>query len=153
MAESIAKQHNVEPVLVDSVIRAESNYNPKAVSHKGALGLMQLMPATARQYGVANAFDPAQNIDAGVKHLRYLLGLYRGDMTLALAAYNAGEGAVARYKGVPPYRETLGYVEKIGRRVADSRPRPAAQPVAAAPRGPVIVKSVDSDGREFYTAR
>jgi soluble lytic murein transglycosylase-like protein len=108
-----AKRHNVDANLVRAVIQVESNYNPRAVSRKGAMGLMQLMPSTARQLKVANPFDPTQNIDGGVRHLKLLLDNYGGDVQLSLAAYNAGSGAVARSGGVPPYSETQGYVKKI----------------------------------------
>ena len=109
----MAKRHEVEESLVRAVIHAESAYKPNAVSPVGAAGLMQLMPATAKRFGVKNRFDPTQNISGGVKYLRQLLDLYNQDVRLALAAYNAGEGAVAKYKGVPPYPETRNYVEKV----------------------------------------
>ncbi len=109
---SAAGRHGVDANLVRAVIKVESNFNPAAVSRKGALGLMQLMPGTARQLGVANAFDPEQNVDAGVRHLRTLLDNYGGDLSLTLAAYNAGSGAVQRSNGVPPYSATREYVHK-----------------------------------------
>jgi soluble lytic murein transglycosylase-like protein len=111
--DEIANRHGVNPGLVRSVIRAESAFNPWAVSRKGAQGLMQLMPSTASSLGVRDAFNPRQNIEGGVRHLRYLLDRYPGNTTLALAAYNAGENAVDRYGGVPPYQETQQYVRKI----------------------------------------
>ena len=111
--DEIAGRHGVNPALVRSVIRAESAFNPWAVSRKGAQGLMQLMPQTAAGLGVRDAFNPRQNIDGGVRHLRYLLDRYPGNTTLAVAAYNAGEGAVDRYRGVPPYQETQQYVRRV----------------------------------------
>jgi soluble lytic murein transglycosylase-like protein len=111
--EDAAARHNVDPNLVRAVIKVESNFNPHAVSRKGAMGLMQLMPATARELNVSDAFDPAQNVDAGVRHLRALLNNFGGDARLALAAYNAGQGAVVRQGGVPHYAETQNYVKRI----------------------------------------
>jgi hypothetical protein len=111
--EQAAARHNVDPNLVRAVVKVESNFNPNAVSQKGAMGLMQLMPATARQLKVKNPFDPEQNVDAGVRHLKQLLESYGGDVKLSLAAYNAGSGAVARSAGVPHYAETQSYVRRI----------------------------------------
>jgi soluble lytic murein transglycosylase-like protein len=111
--EEAAARHNVDPNLVRAVVKVESNFNPNAVSRKGAMGLMQLMPSTARQLNVKNPFDPAQNVDAGVRHLKQLLESYGGDIKLTLAAYNAGAGAVARSSGVPHYAETQNYVRRI----------------------------------------
>jgi soluble lytic murein transglycosylase-like protein len=110
----IARRHGVDPLLVRAVIRAESNFDPRAVSPKGAAGLMQLMPATALRYGVENRFDAAQNVDGGVRYLRDLIAMFQGDLTLALAAYNAGEGAVLKYgRRVPPYAESQQYVVRV----------------------------------------
>lgn len=111
--EQAAARHNVDPSLVRSVVKVESNFNPNAVSRKGAMGLMQLMPSTARSLNVSNPFDPQQNVDAGVRHLRALLDNYRGNVSLSLAAYNAGSGAVSRSAGVPHFRETQNYVRRI----------------------------------------
>ena len=108
-----AARHNVDPNLVRAVVKVESNYNPNAVSRKGALGLMQLMPSTARELRVKNPFDPQQNVDAGVRHLKQLLESYGGDVNLTLAAYNAGSGAVNRSAGVPHIAETRSYVRRI----------------------------------------
>ena len=111
MVTRAAAQVGVSTALAHAVVRAESNYNPVAVSPKGAMGLMQLMPFVAREYGVRDPFDPEENLVAGLTHLRSLLRRY--DTSRALAAYNAGEGAVSRYGGVPPYRETRSYVQRI----------------------------------------
>ena len=111
--DQAASRHNVDPSLVRAVIKVESNFNPNAVSRTGAMGLMQLMPQTARQLNVVNPFDPQQNVDAGVRHLKRLMESYGGDVKLTLAAYNAGAGAVARSAGVPHFRETRNYVRRI----------------------------------------
>lgn len=111
--EQSAARHHVDPSLVRSVVKVESNFNPNAVSRAGAMGLMQLMPVTARSLNVSNPFDPQQNVDAGVRHLRKLLDSYGGDVRLSLAAYNAGSGAVARSAGIPNFRETQNYVRRI----------------------------------------
>jgi len=111
--DQAASRHNVDPSLVRAVIKVESNFNPNAVSRTGAMGLMQLMPQTARSLNVVNPFDPQQNVDAGVRHLKRLMESYGGDVKLTLAAYNAGAGAVARSAGVPHFRETRNYVRRI----------------------------------------
>ncbi|MEE8481843.1 MAG: lytic transglycosylase domain-containing protein [Acidiferrobacterales bacterium] len=108
-----ASEHRVDHALVKAIIHAESAFNPYATSKKGARGLMQLLPTTAAMYGVSNLYDPEQNIDAGVQHLKYLLKKYSNNSRLAVAAYNAGETAVRRYGGVPPYKETRTYVTKV----------------------------------------
>lgn len=108
-----AAQHGVDEAIVRAIIHAESSFNPNARSRVGAQGLMQLMPPTARRFGVSNSYDPVQNIGGGVQYLAWLLKRYNGDLTLAAAGYNAGEGAVDKYKGVPPYSETRRYVERV----------------------------------------
>ena len=119
----IAREHGVSPALIEAVIRTESGFDPRAISSAGAVGLMQLMPTTASALGVANRFDPRESIRGGVRHLRYLLERYQGSVVLALAAYNAGEGAVDTHRGVPPYPETQRYVRSVLQRagLADSR--------------------------------
>jgi hypothetical protein len=165
LVEKSARAHNVDPLLVQSVIQVESNYNHYAVSPKGAEGLMQLMPGTARMLGVTNSFDPAENIEAGVKYLRYLQNVYQDDR-LALAAYNAGPKAVDRYKGAPPYAETQDYVNQVGQRYQTAKQieaarmeaeKAAAQAAAAgdtteaaAPaeeQHPKLEQSIDQNGR------
>jgi soluble lytic murein transglycosylase-like protein len=108
-----ARRHHVDVALVKAVIRAESDFVPRAISPKGALGLMQLMPATARRHNVWRVFEPQENVEGGVTHLRYLLDRYGGNLRLALAAYNAGEKAVDAHGGVPPYPETLDYLARV----------------------------------------
>ncbi|MBK8286083.1 MAG: lytic transglycosylase domain-containing protein [Ahniella sp.] len=131
-----ATEHGVDQALVRAIIHAESAFNPEALSRKGAQGLMQLMPGTAGMYGVTNAFDPEQNIKAGVQHLAGLLKRYDGDVKLVAAAYNAGEGAVAKYHNtVPPYAETQVYVERVGilqKRYAEADAAPTKVPAVAA---------------------
>lgn len=123
----LAPRYELDPGLVLAVIRAESNFNPSALSPKDARGLMQLIPATARRFGVENVWDPLQNIKGGMAYLRWLLDHFDGDEALALAGYNAGEGAVRRYKGIPPYAETQAYVKKITRwRRAQRKSRPGS---------------------------
>jgi soluble lytic murein transglycosylase-like protein len=122
--DATAKKLQVSPELVHSVIAVESNFDPYAVSSKGAEGLMQLMPATARRFGVTNSFDARQNIEGGVRYLKFLQDTFQDDR-LAIAAYNAGEKAVARYRGVPPYPETVNYVAKVSEKY--SRAKTAAE--------------------------
>jgi len=113
LVREAADRHRIDPALVRAVIETESNWNPGAVSAKGAMGLMQLIPTTAIRMGVSDAFSPKQNIDAGTLYLKKLLERYNGNLDLALAAYNAGEGAVDRARGIPAFRETRDYVQKV----------------------------------------
>jgi soluble lytic murein transglycosylase-like protein len=110
---SCSSKYGVSPSLIKAVIHAESGYNPNAVSRKGASGLMQLMPGTARSLKVSNSFDPQDNVEGGVKYLRFLLDTFHGDVSLAVAAYNAGLNKVAKYGGIPPYNETRTYVNRV----------------------------------------
>jgi soluble lytic murein transglycosylase-like protein len=161
----IARENQIPSQLVHSVIQVESNYDPDAVSPKGAQGLMQLIPSTARRFGVSNVFDPADNIQGGARYLKYLLGIYKGDQSLALAAYNAGEGAVSRYGGVPPFPETQDYVAKVRRRLAATPASPetgtapsavqsndAAETAPAAAYNP-IREVTDANGKIYYISR
>ncbi|MCP3982419.1 MAG: lytic transglycosylase domain-containing protein [bacterium] len=136
--ERAAGESGLPASLVKAVALVESAFDPNAVSPKGAQGLMQLMPSTARQYGVDDAFDPMQNLRAGATHLRHLLDTFEGDLTLALAAYNAGEGAVRRHGGVPAYRETRNYVRKIHEHLGRT-PRPSRKRVPQAQRVRMVV--------------
>jgi soluble lytic murein transglycosylase-like protein len=113
LIQEFAKKYNVDFALVKAMIRAESGFNPLAVSRKGAKGLMQLMPETASRLNVVNAFDPRENIDGGVRYFKYLLSLFNDDLRLSLAAYNAGENIVSELRSIPPYRETIDYVRKV----------------------------------------
>jgi soluble lytic murein transglycosylase-like protein len=158
LVDQSSRAHGVDPLLVHSVIQVESNYDPQAVSPRGAEGLMQLTQPTARMLGVSNTFDPSENIEAGVKYLKYLQGLYKDDR-LALAAYNAGPGAVEKYKTIPPYPETRKYVEKVGQKYdaakaatlvdsAAASPLPAKTDLAAEQeRYSRVEQFVDKDGR------
>ncbi|HEY0098909.1 MAG TPA: lytic transglycosylase domain-containing protein [Pyrinomonadaceae bacterium] len=137
IADSSAR-HGVDPVLIYSIMHRESAFKKMAVSYKGARGLMQLMPATAARFGVRNIFDPAQNIEAGTRYMRWLLNRFGGDVGLALAGYNAGEGAVDKYRGVPPYRETQEYVKRISQRYALMRDPQTAR------RAPVLTRTPDA---------
>jgi soluble lytic murein transglycosylase-like protein len=159
-----ASAYAVDPLLVWSVMGVESNFNSRAVSPKGAQGLMQLIPATARRFGVSDAFDARQNIEGGVRYLRYLQDLFPSDLRLSLAAYNAGEGAVARFGGVPPFRETVDYVEKVKQRYIQAQPPAKPQPsdadLAASAQvaaGEIVVRHIeqftDAEGRLYLRTR
>jgi soluble lytic murein transglycosylase-like protein len=155
----IAAQHDLPVELLHSVIKVESNYNPRAVSPKGALGMMQLIPATAERFGVSDVFDPVDNIQGGARYLRYLLDLYHGDYPLALAAYNAGERAVAKYGTVPPYAETQTYLRLVAREIQTAVKSNAAQPketkpAETKPDGPAHIEEiVGPDGSVHYVSR
>ena len=154
--DQIAAQQALPAELVHSVIRTESNYNPNAVSPKGARGLMQLIPETARRFGVADDSDPVENLRGGAKYLKYLLDVYHGDFSLALAAYNAGEQSVARYGGVPPFPETQKYVVQVRQRLAKTEKPAVAQPKPAAPdpvNGNHVIEVVQPDGSVRYVSR
>jgi len=133
LADAAARRHGLDPALVLAVVGVESGFRSSAVSPKGAQGLMQLMPGTSRELGVADPLDPEQNLDGGVRHLGALLTLYEGDLTRALAAYNAGQGAVARHGGVPPYSETRAYVKKVLSRFRPSQARGAKKTAKPSP--------------------
>jgi len=161
MIDETAKNLDVSPLLVHSVIQVESNYNTYAVSPKGAQGLMQLMPATARRFGVKNTFDARQNVQGGVRYLKFLKETFQDDQ-LAIAAYNAGEKAVAKYGNVPPYPETVSYVAKVGKKYGEakhaaeknkaaSRTVDKMQPVENSPRH--IVGYFDPEGRLHIAMR
>jgi soluble lytic murein transglycosylase-like protein len=131
--DEVAARHHVPPRLVAAVISVESEFNPRAVSRRGAQGLMQLMPATAATLDVQDTFDPRENIEGGVRHLRVLMDRYHNDLPLVLAAYNAGDRAVLNYRGVPPYRETRQYVIQVLRRFDRDAARAAAQRIYGTP--------------------
>jgi soluble lytic murein transglycosylase-like protein len=159
--EKIAAEHSLPPELIHSVIKVESNYNRYAVSPKGASGYMQLIPSTARRFGVADVFDTVENIQAGAKYLKYLLDLYKGDYPRALAAYNAGEGAVAKYNGIPPYPETQNYVIQVKKRLDRANQISAAKlkekdekAAQLKPEQPSHIEAVlEADGTVRYIAR
>jgi hypothetical protein len=162
--EQIAAENALSPILMRSVIKVESNYNPFAVSSKGAMGLMQLMPETARRFSVADVFNPIDNMKGGAKYLRFLLDLFNGDNRLAVAAYNAGEKAIAKYGDVPPYPETQMYVFLVAREIeaaqkaaaviaAAAAAKPAAAKPETKPAEPHIQEIVDSAGVVHFVAK
>jgi soluble lytic murein transglycosylase-like protein len=153
MVDGIAERHAVDRDLVHSMIRVESNYNPLAISDKGALGLMQLVPSTARRFGVSDSFNPAQNVEGGVRYLKYLLDHYKGDHLLALAAYNAGEGTVERFGGMPPFPETRSYVKRVGKELNETKAKQQRKTeTPAKPAGDFnpIRAFIDVMGRTYY---
>jgi soluble lytic murein transglycosylase-like protein len=148
LVREAADRHNVDPALVRAVIETESNWNSSAISRKGALGLMQLMPTTAQRFGVSEFYSPQQNVEAGVKYLKTLLQRYDGNLDLALAAYNAGEGAVDRAHGIPAFRETRNYVQKV----QNAYFRPGSGRLADLWTNPrAIHKNVDPSGRIIFS--
>jgi hypothetical protein len=144
-----AARHQIDPALVKAVISTESGWNPRAVSRKGAVGLMQLIPGTAQRFGVGNLFDPAQNVEGGTTYLKALLDRYNGDLSKTLAAYNAGEHAVDANRGVPPYWETQRYVQKVQN--AYFRPGSGRDSTLWTPPRNPVRKEVDSNGRVIFT--
>ncbi len=164
LINTIASEYGVDPALVKAIIRAESNFDQRAVSRKGAQGLMQLMPDTAFRYAVTDAFDPADNIRGGVQYLRYLQDLFPNQLHLTVAAYNAGENAVLRYNGIPPYAETRAYVSRVlqyyGQTVSVAQsPAPSAPSTrsvrtsrTAAPKlSGAVYRQVSEDGTPLYS--
>jgi soluble lytic murein transglycosylase-like protein len=149
MVREAAERHRVDPALVKAVISTESGWNPRAVSPKGAVGLMQLIPETAQRYGVGNLFDPAQNVEGGTSYLKWLLDRYNGDLPKTLAAYNAGEHAVDLYRGVPWYPETQKYVKKVTH--AYFQPGSGRNPTLWSPPRAPVRREVDSNGRVVFT--
>jgi Transglycosylase SLT domain len=148
LVREAADRHRVDPALVRAVIETESNWNPSAYSRKGAMGLMQLIPTTAQRFGANDAFNPKENVDAGVRYLKTLLERYNGNLDLALAAYNAGEGAVDRAHGIPDYRETRNYVHKV----QNAYYRPGSGRLDNAyVRANSIHRNVDASGRIIFT--
>ena len=160
LVNQTAKVYGVEPALVHSVVEVESNYNPYAISSAGAEGLMQLMPATARRFGVSNSFDAQKNVEGGVKYLKYLQDLYGNDLRRVLAAYNAGEGAVAKSpNGIPRIAETQNYVYQVGKRLGQKRSAVKPEQPAAPARPEVVPEHrhveqyTDEEGRIFFRTR
>src|SRR5579859_1115326 len=148
LVREAADRHNMDPALVRAVIETESNWNPGAVSNRGAVGLMQLIPTTAERFGARDLFNPKQNVDAGVHYLKTLLERYNGNLDLALAAYNAGEGAVAKAHGVPAFRETRDYVQKV----QNAYFRPGSGRMESLWSNPrAIRKDTDPNGRTIFT--
>lgn len=151
MAEEKAKEHNIDPQLVRAVIKAESNWNPNAISPKGAQGLMQLMPSTASIMGVSNPFNPEANIDGGVRYLKYLLQKFNGNLTLALAAYNAGPKLVEKLKSVPSIPETIMYVRRVMNYYSKGNEAIGNNSILEVKRENKIKKVILKDGTMLFT--
>jgi soluble lytic murein transglycosylase-like protein len=151
LVEQTASRHQIDPQLVHAIIKVESEYDPKAVSRKGAMGLMQLIPETAQRFGVANPFNPKENIEGGVSYLKHLLDLFRGDLFLSLAAYNAGEAAVQRFGGIPSFAETRNYVRKVTDIYQSASPQSGTNPAGNQPPAPPITRYVDERGVVHYS--
>lgn len=159
--DRIADRHGLSPELLHSVIKVESNYNPYAVSPKGALGIMQLIPATAQRFGVADVFDPIENIEGGARYLEYLIDMFHGNLMLAVAAYNAGENAVAKYGTVPPYAETQNYLRLVmeeaqkasAAKIREQKGQEKQAKAVTAPDGPHVQEIVQPDGTVRYVSR
>jgi soluble lytic murein transglycosylase-like protein len=151
LVEQTADRFRVDPQLVHAIIRVESEYDPSAVSRKGAMGLMQLIPATAQRFGVDNPFDPRQNIEGGVNYLKYLLDMFAGNLPLSLAAYNAGEHSVLRSGGIPAFTETRDYVRKVTHLYKSGAPLAPSKAGAAGPAKAPIIRYVDANGVVHYT--
>ena len=151
LVEQTASRLQVDPQLVHAIIKVESEYDPKAVSRKGAMGLMQLIPETAQRFGVGNPFNPKENIEGGVSYLKHLLELYGGDLSLSLAAYNAGEGAVQRFGGIPAFAETRNYVRKVTNLYQSGSPLLGTSAAGNKPQASPIIRYVDQQGVVHYS--
>lgn len=151
LVEQTASRHQIDPQLVHAIIKVESEYDPRAVSRKGAMGLMQLIPETAQRFGVENPFNPKENIEGGISYLKYLLDLYRGDLSLSLAAYNAGEGAVQRFGGIPSFVETRNYVRKVTDIYQSVSLQSGTNAAGNKPQASAIIRYVDERGVVHYS--
>jgi len=151
IVKDAAQRHSLDPELVKAVISTESGWNPRAISRKGAMGLMQLEPGTAQRFGVWNPFDPEQNVEGGSAYLKALLDRYNGDLTRTLAAYNAGEHAVDASGGVPAYPETQQYVQKVTDKYFFAPGGNGASARYSAPKAPPVRKEVENDGKVVFT--
>ena len=151
LVEQTASRLQIDPQLVHAIIKVESEYDPKAVSRKGAMGLMQLIPETAQRFGVENPFNPKENIEGGVSYLKHLLDLFGGDLSLSLAAYNAGEGAVQRFGGIPSFAETRHYVRKVTDIYQSVSPQSGTNAAGNKPQASPIIRYVDERGVVHYS--